>query len=65
MTGKDKYPQGHGILFNPYGVVNFLLSADFTTGFGLRPTPAAIIVMTPSGSGKEERAFFEPSRNNQ
>ncbi len=27
---------------------------DFTTGFGLRPPPAAIIVMTPSGSGKEK-----------
>ncbi|MCK4628885.1 MAG: hypothetical protein KAT56_07765, partial [Sedimentisphaerales bacterium] len=27
---------------------------NFTTGFGLRPIPAAIIVMTPSGSGKEK-----------
>ena len=26
--------------------------ADFTTGSGLRPSPAAIIVMTPSGSGE-------------
>ena len=26
--------------------------ANFTTGFGLRPAPAAIIVMTPLGSGK-------------
>jgi tetratricopeptide repeat protein len=26
----------------------------FTTGFGLRPSPAAIIVMTPLGSGKEK-----------
>jgi hypothetical protein len=25
---------------------------NFTTGFGLRPPPAAIIVMTPSGSGE-------------
>jgi hypothetical protein len=27
---------------------------NFTTGFGLRPAPAAIIVMTHSGSGKEK-----------
>ena len=25
---------------------------DFTTGFGLQPTPAAIIVATPIGSGE-------------
>ena len=40
---------------------------DFTTGFGLRPPPAAIIVMTPTGSGKEELRerlpifYFAPS----
>jgi len=39
-------------LFNPYRVVNLYI--DFTTGFGLRPTPAVIIVMTPLGSGKEK-----------
>jgi len=27
---------------------------NFTTGFGLWPTPAAIIVMTPPGSGEEK-----------
>jgi len=27
---------------------------NFTTGFGLWPSPAAIIVMTPTGSGKEK-----------
>lgn len=42
-----------GILFNPfYRVVNLYIV--FTTGFGLRPPPAAIIVMTPLGSGKEK-----------
>ena len=30
------------------------LYIDFTTGFGLRPTPAAIVVMTPLGSGKKK-----------
>jgi hypothetical protein len=29
---------------------------NFTTGFGLRPAPAAIIVMTPPGSGKLKHA---------
>ena len=39
------------ILFNPLqGCKTFV---KFTTGFDLRPSPAAIIVMTPSGSSKE------------
>ena len=51
------------ILFNPYGVVNLYI--DFTTGFGLRPSPAAIIVMTPAGSGeiKLRRAKPHPTRS--
>jgi len=52
-------------LFNPYRVVNLYI--DFTTGFGLRPSPAAIVVMTPAGSGNvksRERLqvfYFAPS----
>ena len=42
----------HGILFNPFRVVIVLLIVYH--GFGLRPAPAAIIVVTPLGSGKEK-----------
>jgi len=50
VTVHANYHQG--ILFNPYGVVTLL--RIFTTGFGLRPAPAAIIVMTPPGSDKKK-----------
>jgi len=37
---------------------------NLTTGFGLRPAPAAIIVMTPSGSGKESLCERLRKKNN-
>ena len=40
-----------GVLFNPTGLK---FSLHFTTGFGLRPSPVAIIVMTPLGSGSKK-----------
>ncbi len=41
-----------GVLFNPYGVVNVLWAVP-RVSVAMLPAPAAIIVMTPMGSGKE------------
>jgi len=48
---RGRINNGHfsaGILFNPSGVVDFIFS--ITTGFGLWPSPAAILMMTLLGS---------------
>ena len=52
MSTSDDATRRQGILFNPYRVVNLYI--DFTMGFGLRPTPAAIIVMTLWGLVREK-----------